>query len=168
MRRGSGMELRRLGAFIISIGRFILRILDVLGFVDVLFYAGDKPYRKYKQDAGYDLLVAETTTIPACRGVDVEVHTTITSRRMWLLLVGRSSTSFKKGLHVGQAVIDCGYSGQLHTWVYNPSDKDVVVLSGERISQIIPFRLQRTFLMRGMFTRKGGRGERGFGSTGGV
>lgn len=141
-------------------------MLDVLGLFDVLYYTGDRPYRKYSGDAGYDLRVSKRTVILPNIGIDVPCSTAITSRRMWMLLIGRSSTLHKKGLMVGTAIIDNGFSDKLRMFVYNTLNEKTVLKKGERIGQVIPFRLSRTALLGGCFLRHGSRGNRGFGSTG--
>ena len=141
-------------------------VADWLGIVDVLYYEGDKPYKKYGGDAGFDLRVAERIEVMPSDGVDVPVETVATSRRMWFLLLGRSSTFYDKGLMVFTAVIDTGYTGKLNIFVYNTTGSIMTLKRGERIGQIIPIRLNRMMLMKGRFAKKGGRGTKGFGSTG--
>jgi deoxyuridine 5'-triphosphate nucleotidohydrolase len=160
------MLSKPLKAFIYTIVKLWKRCLDAIGVIDVLYYTGVKPYRKYGGDAGYDLVVFSDTTIPSHIGVDVPVDTIITSRRCWLMLIGRSSTFFNKGLLINTAIIDNGYSAPLRMFVYNPSNKNIKVKRGERIGQVIPFRLERTCLLEGRISKKGQRGNKGFGSTG--
>ena len=159
--------MSRLFFIIISfVRRIILRAFDCVGIVNVLYYSGHKPYKKYRGDAGFDLTVASNVNVGPSAGVDVPVETVITSRRMWLLLIGRSSTFFNRGLLVNTAIIDGGYSGALKMFVYNPSNKSVFIAAGERIGQVIPFRLNNVVLMEGVYCKNDGRGKKGFGSSG--
>jgi len=144
----------------------ILGIFDFLGIIDVLYYTGVEPYKKHTGDAGYDLFVSEDVIIPPGKGYNVPVNTAITSRRMWLLLVGRSSTFHKRNLIVNQAIIDNGYTDLLHMFVYNMSKDYAELKAGDRVGQVIPFRLNKTVLVNGEIHKKDERGIEGYGSTG--
>jgi deoxyuridine 5'-triphosphate nucleotidohydrolase len=145
----------------------IYKILEWLGFVDIVYYKGKKPYKRYSGDAGFDLYVSETTKIMPKSVANIKVHTVVTIKNCWLLLVGRSSTFHKKKLQVMTGIIDNGYTGYLHTCIYNPNDYICKILKDERVSQVIPFKKIKTVLVEG--TKKLNTKERcskGFGSTG--
>jgi len=142
------------------------RILDGVGVINAIYYQGDRPYKKYRGDAGFDLRSAYDYLIPPEKGMDIKVDTIATSRRMWFLLIGRSSTFHIKGLIVNTGIIDNGYCGKLGVYIYNPNQHAVKIEKGERISQIIPFNLIRNVrLVEGRLS-VGKRGSNGFGSTG--
>lgn len=159
------MVWKRFITFICLIMCVFRKVLDWLSVSDILYYTGEQPYKKYAGDAGFDLTVSKDTAILPQSGEDVSVDTVITSRRMWLLLIGRSSTFHVKGLSIGTGIIDNGYTGSLNVYAYNMTNKTVVVRRGERIAQVIPFKLMRPHVMYGVH-KSDGRGGNGFGSTG--
>lgn len=144
----------------------IINVLDCFGVIDILYYIGDKPYKKYDGDAGFDLYVSESSMVEPKSGCNIKVNTSITSRRMWMLLIGRSSTFYKRGLVVNTAIIDNGYTGDLHVYVYNHNEYGVFISAGDRIAQIIPFKLSKPLIVNGVCKKISCRGGDGFGSTG--
>ena len=142
------------------------KILDIIGITNIVYYDGKKPYRKHDGDAGYDLYVLKDVVIPAYGYCDIPVNTILTSRRMWFLLTGRSSSFRTKGLIIMDGIIDNGYTDYINTLVYNPSSNVKSVKAGERICQVIPFKLTRTRLIGGVVNKPNSRGKEGFGSTG--
>ena len=132
----------------------------------------EPPQMAFADDAGFDLVTAVDTEIPAHSFVDVP--TTITGVQCppgtWLLITGRSSTVRKRGLLVPNGVIDTGWRGPLFAGVYNLTGEPVVVRAGERVAQAIlqngvtehhPIRVVDTLDPHP-------RGLNGFGSTGGT
>jgi dUTP pyrophosphatase len=118
-------------------------------------------------DAGIDLPCSEAarlwggtwTNVPI--GIRVELPAGV-----WGLIVGRSSTFFRKHLMVNQAIIDNGYRGELFVSVYNPGEAPYDVDRGERLAQLIPMLLVPTGLRKVDELSDTVRGSNGFGSTG--
>jgi len=126
------------------------------------------PYRKYPNDAAYDLFAAENVTIPAWgRGtVDTGIRMQIPQGFAGLIL-SRSGLAKNGGLFVLNApgLIDAGYSDTIKVVLGNFSDEEFRIHDGMRICQLMIIRLDDYYFSPG--TVWGGeRGENGFGSTG--
>lgn len=121
----------------------------------------------HEGDAGIDLPAAELTVIPGHGWVDVPVDVCVElPKGVWGMIVGRSSTFFRKHLLVNQAIIDNGYRGELFACVYNMQVGPYVVEPGERLAQLIPTLLVPVDLRRVDELGVSARGRAGFGSTG--
>ena len=129
------------------------------------------PARSYPDDAGYDLSVSRDMTVfsHTLAAVPTNLAVAIPSG-FWGLLVGRSSTFYRRGLLVNSGVIDAGYRGEVMALVYNLGDKAVLVRKGERLFQLILI-----VQVSGDWRQAAGnrlpestRDVRGIGSTGGI
>jgi len=135
----------------------------------VLLEGGRMPTRAYKNDAGYDLYVTRAVTIPAGKIVNIPTGVACKSKRpAWIMLTGRSSTLVKYGLMVNDAVIDGDYTGELSMKVYNTTKAPVHIPPHARLGQIIvlPHTQVKFSFKDKLHVKKGGRGTRGFGSSG--
>lgn len=127
-------------------------------------------YKKHDSDAGLDIFTYESTVIPARSSV-------ILSTGLYLaipygmvgIIKSRSGLSVKHKLEVGAGVIDSSYRGEVMVHMYNHSDVDYHVNSGDKIAQLITIKVE---LGRYENVESKGeldtteRGEKGFGSTG--
>lgn len=130
---------------------------------------GRAPSRQYPGDAGFDLVVSESTMIQPGEFVDIPCSIAVEfPEGMWSMLVGRSSTLRKRGLLVNMGIIDAGYRGPLYAGAWNMTDEPVTVRRGERIAQLIPMPLTAAGLEveRVKALSDSDRGDQGFGSTG--
>lgn len=128
------------------------------------------PKRHYSGDAGFDLTVSRTVTVMERSFAQVPSNIRIAfPPGVWGMITGRSSTFFKRNLLVNTAIIDNGWRGELWAMVYNPTEKPVHVMPGERLIQVILFNLVLPEIIEvdPKEFPKGERGEKGFGSTGG-
>lgn len=128
------------------------------------------PSRSHPDDAGWDLYVSETVTIPAHSFADVPsgVHVQLPNG-YWGFLTGRSSTIRKRGLLVVTGIIDTGYTGELFSAVQNLKPEPVTLEKGERIAQLIllPNSTAASLLHQvEEFAGEATRGSAGFGSSG--
>lgn len=128
------------------------------------------PAPAYTDDAGIDLVCDATAAIPP--GQLVDIPTTVvgvqTPPDMWAMVVQRSSTLRKRGLHIPTSVIDPGWRGPLLVGAYNLGTEPVQVNPGDRLAQIVlitnataQVRIQPTDTLD-----PHPRGLNGFGSTG--
>lgn len=101
----------------------------------------------------------------------------------WANIKPRSSTPWKRRLHVSEGVIDSGYTGPLYILVGNPNNEPARIREMDRLAQLIIMPKYRTYQAdaSGAFCGHGGieieksdslpsteRGDTGFGSSGGV
>lgn len=130
-------------------------------------WAGGLQRPGFDGDAGFDLCASRQVTIPSngFGRIPTNVKVAIPVGK-WGLLVGRSSTFFKRRLLVQTAVIDGGYRGELWFVVKNMSGKNVTVKRGERLSQLILMPLITPEVTEVKDLPPSDRGESGFGSTG--
>ena len=89
------------------------------------------------------------------------------------LVLPRSGLGHRRGLVLGNAigVIDADYEGPclISAWNRNPehSGHTIEIQPGDRIAQLVFTRIERPqFAIVSSFSRKGGRQQSGFGSTG--
>lgn len=148
------------------------RILVQAGIKTALKWTGDEmcaPVRNYTGDAGFDLVVSEDTFVPMGEFRDVPLGISVElPEGVWAMLTGRSSTLRRRGLLVTMGIIDNGYRGPLYAGCQNVSQAAQRVLRGERIAQLIPYRLESPDLGLTRVDELGesDRGQSGFGSTG--
>lgn len=145
---------------------------DIDRVAPVIKWVGDpdlQPIRGYEGDAGFDLIVSQDTHIPyrEFRDVPMGIYVELPPG-MWAMMTGRSSTLRRRHMLVIQSIIDNGYRGPIFAGVQNMSREAEWVRAGERIAQLIPFRLEAPTLsvVRVAELSESDRGERGFGSTG--
>ena len=80
----------------------------------------------------------------------------------------RSGLAYKKGITVlnTPGTIDADYRGEIKVIIINLSQDDFVVLSGERIAQMVIARHEKIDLLQVDILEETQRGEGGFGHTG--
>lgn len=128
-----------------------------------------QPTRAHDDDAGFDLYVSDTTIVGAHSFVDIPTGIAVEiPQDCWGLLTGRSSTLRNRGLLVINGVIDPGYRGELYSAVWNLTDHDVTIETGERLAQLIIMpNTTRSFAMVEVESLSAHeRGTKGFGSSG--
>lgn len=131
--------------------------LDVGAFV---------PEQAHKTDAGYDLRSPISCLIPAHDSVviDTGVHVEV-PHDYCLLLVSKSGLNVKHGI-TGTGLIDEGYAGSVRVKLYNNSDVNYYIHTGDKICQfvVIPCLHEAVHIVNEI--KAGERGNNGFGSTG--
>ena len=131
-------------------------------------------YTNVSGDAGIDLFVPETITIPAKHlsfKIDhlISCEATILNNPVSYYLYPRSSMGGRTPLRMSNSVgiIDSGYRGRIIGMVDNISDEDFVVEKGTRLFQICPPTLNNPInlnIVQELTETE--RGEGGIGSTG--
>lgn len=121
--------------------------------------------------AGADLYALCDAELKISPGETCTVHTGIVMEipeGFAGFVFARSGLASKRGLAPANkvGVIDSDYRGEIMVTLYNHSDKEQVVLSGERIAQIVfmPYVAAEFFVSDKLSDTK--RGTGGFGSTG--
>lgn len=145
-------------------------------------FVGTKPIRAYEEDggesAGSDLLISgekgselhdgtrgyafapgETKLIPTQTSLTAPEGT-------FAMLVARSSLP-KRGLQVSNSVgiVDRDYTGKIHAWITNISDKTVLVREGDALMQVVFVPFVRPSFQPVEELNPTARGGRGFGSS---
>ena len=149
------------------------------------------PERGTDYSAGYDLyaLCAMTEDLPpaslryhnfaSTRPIDIPPHKTVRVRTGLALeipegyfgaIFARSGLSTKNGLRPSNClgVIDCDYRGEVLIPLHNDSEYVQTVFQGDRIAQLIVLPYQDLYFDVVEELEDSKRGEKGFGSTGGI
>lgn len=88
----------------------------------------------------------------------------------WGNIKGRSSTRWKRKLHVAEGVIDSDYTGPLYVLVDNPNGTTVRIAEFDRLAQLLilpKYAPDQTILVVEQLPTTV-RGDTGFGSSGGI
>ena len=129
--------------------------------------SGSIPKYVHDGDAGADLIASEKTVIRA-RGrslVGTGIRLEIPEGHVGLIWP-RSGLAIKKGIDCGAGVIDSCYRGEIKVLLFNHSDTEFKIESGDRIAQILIQKIERVQFIPVGELSKTTRSERGFGSTG--
>jgi dUTP pyrophosphatase len=132
------------------------------------------PVRANPFDAGLDLSSCEDITVPARGKAIVDTGIAVQfPNDCYARIAPRSGLAAKNGLDVGAGVIDYGYTNRIKVILFNHTDVDYEVKSGDRIAQLIfekiyiPTNIQEVpydDILNHIFDST--RGLSGFGSTG--
>jgi len=125
------------------------------------------PTKNHESDTGYDVYSIEDKVIPA-RGsavVGVGLKFADIPEGYWLKVESRSGLGFKYGITAHPGIIDNGYRGDAGVKLYNLTDTDYNVKSGDRIAQFVVYMNIHMGVEWGNCTEST-RGEKGFGSSG--
>lgn len=119
-------------------------------------------------DSGYDLYAVEDTIIPSCNSAVVPVGLTLAyvEPGFWFRIEPRSGLGFKHSIQPHLGVIDNGYRGDLGVKLYNFCGHDHEVKAGDRIAQVIVYRLIQPVMEWSEEVEDSSRGDDGFGSSG--
>ena len=128
------------------------------------------PTRAHTEDAGMDLYAREDKVVPA-RGsavFDTGVHIELPYGTVGMLK-SKSGLNVKHGI-ITEGVIDAGYTGSIVAKLYNLSDDDYLVKSGDKITQLVIMTYERPDVFAGFKIvdelNATDRGDNGFGSSG--
>ena len=149
-------------------------VLKMKVYKDVLQETYKNAYSNVVGDAGIDLFVPETITIPAKTfgfKIDhlISCEATVMDNPVSFYLYPRSSMGGKTPLRMSNSVgiIDSGYRGHMIGMVDNISDEDFIVEEGMRLFQICPPTLNNPIKLNIVQElSETERGEGGIGSTG--
>ena len=119
-------------------------------------------------DSGYDLTAVQDACIPSKGSAVVPVGLTLAyiDPGYWFRIEPRSGLGFKHSLQPHLGVIDNEYRGDLGVKLYNFNDKDYEVHMGDRIAQLVVYRLFKPIVKWADQVEETSRGDKGFGSSG--
>lgn len=121
--------------------------------------------------AGMDVYAVDSVVVPSgtTRLVKTGIAVSWTgpdASNYYLRLAPRSGLAFKSGIFVNAGVIDWDYRGEIGVVLYNSSDVDFDVKTGDRIAQMILEKINRVNVILTKELDDTTRGTCGFGSTG--
>jgi len=125
------------------------------------------PTKNNESDTGYDVYSVEDKIIPA-RGsnvVGVGLKFAHIPEGYWVKVESRSGMGFKHGIHAHPGIIDNGYRGDAGIKLYNNTDVDYEIKSGDRIAQFVVY-MNFPMAVEWGKVEQSDRGDRGFGSSG--
>ncbi|KAL8026714.1 hypothetical protein ABFX02_14G046900 [Erythranthe guttata] len=125
------------------------------------------PSRASPLSAGYDLSSAVETKVPARGKALVPTDLSIAvPEGTYARIAPRSGLAWKHSLDVGAGVVDADYRGPVGVILFNHSDVDFEVKTGDRIAQLIIEKIVTPEVTEVDDLDSTVRGSGGFGSTG--
>ncbi len=125
------------------------------------------PQYAHPGDAGADLKAVETLTIaPRSRKlVATGIRLELPEGHVGLIWP-RSGSAVKLGLDCGAGVVDSHYRGEIKVLLFNHSDDEIHIQSGDRIAQLIIQKVETVNFITSESLSETARDAAGFGSTG--
>lgn len=130
------------------------------------------PQRNNKEplvgDTGYDVYAVEDAEIPAhsTKNVPIGLDIGFIEPSYWIRIESRSGLFFKHGITVFPGVIDTSYTGMLGISLVNNTNIPYLVKKGDRIAQLVVYKLLEPIITWTDTKTKTNRGDKGFGSSG--
>jgi dUTP pyrophosphatase len=121
----------------------------------------------YTGDSGLDVCSVAEVMIPA-RGsavIPVGLKLAYITPGYWFRVEGRSGLGFNKSIFPHFGIIDNPYRGDMGIKLYNNSDLNYTVKSGDKIAQLIVYPLIQANVKWTTQVKDSKRGEKGFGSS---
>ena len=122
-----------------------------------------RPERAHYNDSGADCFSAEHVIIPAHSVVKVPTGIGIELPDGYDAVVHCKSGLSSKGIWAANAPVDAGYTGEIHAILYNTTDEDYTIYTGDKIGQLV---IRPVIYARFVDDIPDVRGNAGFGSTG--
>lgn len=129
------------------------------------------PKRATESAAGYDLCAAHDSIVSSRSRSLIKTDLAVSvPKGTYGRIAPRSGLTLKNGLDVGAGVVDEDYRGNLGVILFNHSDSDFCIKTGDRIAQLILEKIElvpthEVFDINDLGQTN--RGINGFGSTGG-
>lgn len=119
-------------------------------------------------DTGYDIYSVEDTLIPAHGTMKVPIGLDIgfIPPGYWIRIESRSGMFFRHGITAFFGVLDNSYRGTISTALINNTDVSYNVKKGDRIAQLVVYKLIEPEICWTEHKDETNRGDKGFGSSG--
>jgi len=119
-------------------------------------------------DTGYDIFCTEETWVMAGRSavVPTGIEVAFITPGYWFKIEARSGLGFKHSCQPHFGIIDNGYRGNLGVKIYNLSDADYSFQPGDRVAQLVIYKLIPAEVSWSDEKEESNRGAKGFGSSG--
>lgn len=119
-------------------------------------------------DTGYDIYAVEDTKIRPHNTITVPIGLDIgyIEKGYWIRIESRSGMFFRHGITAFPGVIDCSYRGKLGAALINNTDTPYMVKAGDRIAQLVVYKLLEPSISWAETKDQTTRGDKGFGSSG--
>ncbi|KAL2471776.1 Deoxyuridine 5'-triphosphate nucleotidohydrolase [Abeliophyllum distichum] len=125
------------------------------------------PSKASSLSAGYDLSSATETKVPSRGKALIPTDLSIAiPEGTYARIAPRSGLAWKHSIDVGAGVIDADYRGPVGVILFNHSDSDFEVKTGDRIAQLIIQKIETPEVTEVDDLDSTVRGSGGFGSTG--
>jgi len=119
-------------------------------------------------DTGYDIYAVEDVKIRAhsTQIVAIGLDIGFIEKGYWIRIESRSGMFFRNGITAFPGVIDCSYRGKLGAALINNTNESYVVSKGDRIAQLVVYKLLEPIISWTEKKDETSRGDKGFGSSG--
>lgn len=132
------------------------------------------PTRAHLTDAGLDLYLLNDTFIPMLSTMTLGTGISLRVPDGNVGKIEDRSSLAASGLRTGGGVIDANYSGEIKVVMHNFSNNNSyhggeygkMLKAGEKIAQLLIYKVNTTGVMQTQFIWDSSRGSSGFGSTG--
>jgi dUTP pyrophosphatase len=119
-------------------------------------------------DTGYDIYAVEDAYIDphSTKIVHIGLDIGYIEKGYWIRIESRSGMFFRNGITAFPGVIDCSYRGKLGAALINNTDNPYKVNKGDRIAQLVVYKLIEPLVSWAETKDETTRGDKGFGSSG--
>ena len=126
------------------------------------------PKRNHKEDSGYDLYSPITCVIPAGKSIKINSGLQVAhiTDNYWFRIESRSGLAVNHSIVAFNGIIDNLYRGELGIKLFNHGDTDYKVNLGDRIAQMVIYKLYDSDLSFTDSISETERNTNGFGSSG--
>jgi deoxyuridine 5'-triphosphate nucleotidohydrolase len=126
------------------------------------------PQSAYDTDSGYDIYAVENKIIYPGDSAVVPVGLTVAyiTPGYWFRIEARSGLGFKHSIQPHFGIVDNFYRGDLSIKLYNNGNMQYTVQSGDRIAQLVVYKLIKPEISWADEVEQTSRGDNKLGSTG--
>lgn len=119
-------------------------------------------------DTGSDVYSVEDAVVPAGKSVVVPIGLTLAyiTPGFWFKIEARSGLGFKHGIQPHPGIVDNSYRGDCGIKLYNFTNEDYKISSGDRIAQFVYYPIIVPHYTQVKHVQETQRGSGGFGHTG--